>query len=214
MCSFHEHLKTQRKKHACWLIYYAYFPFRYWLKIHVKLPHAITKRYINEKTKHFDRTVPLHIQLDRVSVFYFWMIWDNILLILLLNSYHNHTVMYIYKVYNMLYQLFLNTPTKLLIHFGLINHLVKRTKNATWKKNTMTPISCTTWPAALDPSSTPVIFLNGVVGVGVVEGGHPSRGHGGQSRGRFGFSGAHSGRGPPPPPPPPGPIPEFTQWQR
>lgn len=120
----------------------------------------------------------------------------------------------IYKVYNMLYQLFLNTPTKLLIHFGLINHLVKSTKNATWKKNTMTPISCTTWPAALDPSSTPVIFLNGVVGVGVVEGGHPSRGHGGQSRGRFGFSWAHSGRGPPPPPPPPGPIPEFTQWQR
>lgn len=71
LCSFHEYLKTQRKKHACWLIYYAYFPFRYWLKIHVKLPHAITKRYINEKTKHFDRTVPLHIQLDRVSVFYF-----------------------------------------------------------------------------------------------------------------------------------------------
>lgn len=98
--------------------------------------------------------------------------------------------------------------------FIMNDHLVKSTKNVTWKKTKRTSISNITWAAALDPSCTPVWFPVTVVGVDVLGGGHPSRGHGGQSRGRLGFSGAHSGRGWPPPPPPPDPVPEFTQWQR
>lgn len=98
--------------------------------------------------------------------------------------------------------------------FIMNDHLViKRYKNVIWKKTTRTLISSTTWAAALDPSCTPVTFPVIVFGVDVLGEGHPSRGHGGQSRGRFGFSGAHSGRGLPPPPPP-DPDPEFTQWQR
>lgn len=109
-------------------------------------------------------------------------------------------------------ELFINASNNSL--FIMNYHLVKSKKIVTWKKTTRTLISNTTWPAALDPSCTPVRFPVTVVGVDVVGGGHPSRGHGGQSRGRLGFSGAHSGRGRPPPPPPPDPVPEFTQWQR